>query len=85
MHGYFVGLVIDLDHPVVEAAVGVTHDVVENHELLELFAEVLLQLFVPDEFTRAIRRVGGVVVFFVAVVEVVARSACVTPWPSPLL
>lgn len=39
---HLFGLPIDLDHPVVEASVGIPHDVVQYHELFQLLAEGLL-------------------------------------------
>lgn len=47
--GNIAGFVVDFDHPVVQASVGVPHDVVEDYELLKLFTEVLLELLRPNK------------------------------------
>lgn len=44
---------VHTNHPVVEPAISVAHNVVEDYELFELFAEVLLDFFGPDEAARA--------------------------------
>lgn len=52
--GYGASLPVNLYHPVIQASVGIAHDVVENDQLFELLAERLLELVGP-------RKLGGLV------------------------
>src|SRR5437773_12253347 len=45
--GYFFTVPIDLNHPVVQSAICIPHDIIQDNQFLELFAERLLQTLGP--------------------------------------